>query len=988
MLLARIVRRARVVSFLLAAVCGLLSAGLAVAQAPADAQAAERFFENKVRPLLAESCFKCHGPQAHKGGLRLDSRAAMLAGGDSGPALVPGDTAGSLLVQVLSYGDDYVQMPPSGKLPADKIADLTAWVKMGAPWPGADADPPVAKRREFSIREADRAHWSFQPVRRPVVPQVDDKTWSTSPIDAFILAGLRLRGLAHNPPADKAALIRRATYDLTGLPPTPEEVSAFVADTSPDAYERLVDRLLASPHYGEKWGRHWLDLVRYAETNSFERDNPKPNAWRYRDYVIQSFNNDKPFDQFIVEQLAGDELPQPTNDALIATGYYRLGIWDDEPADYEQARYDGLDDIVATTGQVFLGLTFDCARCHDHKIDPIAQKDYYGLLAFFQNIADYHNGGPTDEALIFQGPDERAAYERQVAALEQRRNDVQAELTAIEADYRALAEHARREGTTPADLDDLAYRFYRDTWDRLPDFDGLRPEQQGTLPDRLFDLGPRSRDVSIGFVFEGRLIVPAAGLYTFYLDSDDGSRLTVAGRQLIEYDGIHGTGNEKQARIELEPGRVPIRIDYFQKQHGLGLSVAWSGPGFDRRPLSTSGTSKPNKSKKDAKAAAPIDEALGPRLLGADRFTRYQALVRELKQLKEQTVPVAKALCVRERGPEAPDTFVLVRGNPHVQGEKVSAAFPAILGGGSPQLAEQGDGAATARRRIALARWMASESNPLTARVMANRLWQYHFGRGLVRSSSNFGLQGDKPTHPELLDWLASELVASGWKLKPLHRAIMLSQAYRMSSRSAAAALAEDPANDALWRFDMRRLTSEEIRDSILALNGTLNLKMYGPSIYPEIPPEALAGQSRPGAGWGKSSPEEQARRSVYIHAKRSLMTPLLERFDMAEPDRSAPVRFSTTQPTQALTMLNSTFVNQQAALFAARLRRENPSNARAQVARALYLATQREATAGEIERGCRLVEQLQHDHQASDDAALGLFCLVVLNLNEFVYLD
>jgi hypothetical protein len=582
-------------------------------------------------------------------------------------------------------------------------------------------------------------------------------------VDAFILARLEAKGLRPNPPAPKGELIRRVYYDLTGLPPTPEEVEAFVADRSPRAYEALIERLLASPHYGEKWGRHWLDLVRFAETNSYERDNPKPFAWRYRDYVIRALNRDTPYDRFVREQLAGDELADSTPDALIATGYYRLGIWDDEPTDRLQARYDGLDDIVATTGQVFLGLTVDCARCHDHKIDPIPQKDYYRLVAFFQNINHYRNGGPTDVRPI-----------------------------------------ATRRGGTPK-------------------------------------------------------------------------------------------------------GRRPTR---------------------------------------------------------------------------------EQALCVTEAGRTAPETYVLLRGNPHVKGVRVEPAFPVILGGHKPVIPAPAEGARTTGRRRVLADWIVTGDNPLTARVMANRIWQHHFGRGIVRSPNNFGLQGDKPTHPELLDWLAAEFVRQGWRLKPLHRLILNSNAYRMSSRGNRAGLAADPANDLFWRFDMRRLTAEEIRDSILAVTGTLNPKMYGPGVYPEIPREVLAGQSMPGKGWGKSPPPEQNRRSVYVHVKRSLLTPILESFDVAETDRSAPVRFSTTQPTQALHMLNSAFLNKQAALLAGRLRREAGNDASNQVRRALFLATARPPNEAEVKRGVGLVEALREKDGASAGVALKCFCLLVLILNEFVYLD
>ncbi|HEX8200094.1 MAG TPA: DUF1553 domain-containing protein, partial [Isosphaeraceae bacterium] len=806
--------------------------------------------------------------------------------------------------------------------------------------------------------------------------------WTRNPIDAFLLAGLEAHGLRPNHPAARHELIRRVTYDLTGLPPTPEEVDTFLADDRPDAYERLVDRLLASPHHGERWGRHWLDLVRFAETNSYERDAPKPGAWRYRDYVIRSFNRDTPFDRFTREQLAGDELPDGGIDGRIATGYYRLGIWDDEPTDRAQAEFDGLDDLVATTGGVFLGLTIDCARCHDHKLDPIPQKDYYRLLAFFRNITPYRNGGPTDEAPIFTSAAEEDAYAQEARALGRTRAEVQSALAALEDEFRARA------GLAPAsrpDLEGLHYAFYRDTWDRLPDFAALKPEDVGRLPGGLFDLSPRTRDDAFGFVFEGELIVPRDGTYTFDLDSDDGSRLIIGGRTVAEHDGLHDFGQGKTAAVALAQGRVPIRLEYFQGQGGSGLRVGWSGPGFGRRPLSLApGEPRPT-------TAADVSRRIredGARVLGPEAFGRYQTLRRELQELIKHRVPGPKALCVTEAGPVAPPTFVLLRGNAHVPGDPVEPAFPEVLGAASPAIPPPAPGARTTGRRRVLADWIASADNPLTARVLANRVWQHHFGRGIVRSPSNFGLQGDRPTHPELLDWLASELIRQGWHLKPLHRLILTSNAYRMSARADARGLALDPANDRFWRFDMRRLFAEEIRDSILAVSGTLNPKMDGPGIYPEIPPEVLAGQSVPGKGWGHSPPGEQARRSVYIHVKRSLLVPILEGFDLAETDRSSPVRFSTTQPTQALALLNGAFLNRQAAALAARLRREAGAEVAAQVRLALRLATAREPGEAEVRRGVELIAALRTHEGLGADEALRMCALMVLNLNEFLYLD
>ncbi|HLK58952.1 MAG TPA: DUF1549 and DUF1553 domain-containing protein [Chthonomonadaceae bacterium] len=678
--------------------------------------------------------------------------------------------------------------------------------------------------------------WSFRPVKRPNIPAVKNTAWVKSPIDAFVLAKLEANGLQPAPPASRQVLIRRAYYDLIGLPPSPQDVQAFVADTAPNAWEKLIDRLLASPQYGERWGRHWLDLVRYAESNSFERDSPKPYVWRYRDYVIRSLNADKPYDQFIREQLAGDELEAVTPDTLIATGYYRLGQWDDEPADPEQARYDELDDIITTTGQTFLGLTVNCGRCHDHKLDPIPQKDYYRMLSFFQGITRY---GPPVEGNSLRSiafPEEQQRFERENSAYKQKLEAIRVELTGIEAIARK-------------------------------------------------DFSPVERE---------------------------------------EFKG--------------EMNRIPIL-------------------------------------KKRA-----------PGILSEAQFQRYVALTQQRADLlKSPPKGLEQALCVTESGADPAPTHVLLRGNPHVPGDEVTPAFLSVLAPPTPNIRTANG---SSGRRLALANWIASKDNQLTARVMVNRIWQYHFGRGIVRSTSNFGNLGNRPTHPELLDWLASEFVADGWKLKPLHKQILMSNAYKMSSQSEPKALAKDPENDLLWRFDMRRLEAEEVRDSILAVNGSLNPKMFGPPIYPTIPPEVLAGQSVPGAGWEKSPPEEQTRRSIYIHIKRSLTVPLLARFDAADTDLTCPVRFATTQPTQALSMLNSTFLNDQARIFAASLLKQAGSDPKAQVRLALWRTLQREPTAKEIERGVKFIQSTVAEQQVSEAEALRFYCVIALNLNEFLYLD
>ena len=931
-------------------------------------------FSQDIQPLLAKRCVACHGPDTQEAGLRLDDRSGATKELDSGSrAIVPRKAAESEILARITSTDPDLQMPPEGpRLTPGQVESLRRWIDEGAEW---------------------KEHWAFCGLERPAVPTIGGVT---NPIDAFIRDGLARRGLPVPSPANKIALVRRATYDITGLPPSEQEVRDFLADESPLAWERVVDRLLASPHYGEKWARHWLDLVRYADTNSFERDGDKPHAWRYRDYVIRSLNDDKPYDQFVIEQLAGDELPDPSADALIATAYYRLGIWDDEPADRLQSRYDWFDDIVATTGQAFLGLTINCARCHDHKIDPLTQRDYYSLLAFFHNITPMANGGPGIEQPVFVNDAERQEYTQKVAELKQRRDAAQQAVTEIESRFRSEWERRAAGQTNGGDLDDVQFRFYRDTWTTLPVFDDLKAEDVGVVSSNLLDIAvaPSLRPDSFGYVFTGFLKVPADGDYTFVLDSDDGSRLTIDGKTVLEYDGIHGEGNPKTAVVSLRAGRIPIRLDYFQWLHGKGLSLAWSGLGFAQRSLSA------KAGQKEFNLATAIRED-GENILGADAKREYDRRLKELEECKKEQVPVATALVVTERGRTAPDTFVLYRGNPHAEPRsenRVEPAFPAILRAPSPEIVPP-KSVESSGRRLALAKWIASPENPLTARVVANRMWQHHFGRGIVRSASNFGFAGDPPTHPELLDWLAAEFIANGWRLKHLHKRILMSEAYRATSTANAEAFAKDPLNDAFWRFDMRRLAAEELRDSIHVASGAFNPKMYGPGIYPEIPSEVMAGQSRPGSGWGSSPPDEQARRSIYAHWKRSLLTPILADFDAADTDSSCPVRFVTTQPTQALGMMNGAFLQKQARVFADRARREALAAAKQPgetadddttriVRRALEIALVRPISDKEVADGVALVDRLEDTDGVSPSRAIELYCLMVLNLNEYAYLD
>ncbi len=827
-----------------ALLCGLMPS-LQAADPALSAREQVDFFSGKVRPLLVKNCFKCHAGPKVKGGLHLDNRAGLMKGGDSGRAVNLKRPEKSLLLEAINYDLEGYEMPPKGKLPADQIEILKRWIRMGLPiTPDFAGTIGRSDKKTPQVNAQTKAFWSFQKVKRTAAPKIKDRAWVRNPIDRFVLARLEQAGLAAPAAAGKTALLRRATYDLTGLPPTPKEIDAFLVDDSPRAFDKVVDRLLKSPHYGEKWARHWLDLVRYAESNSYERDGTKPHVWRFRDYVIRSFNSDKPFDQFAREQLAGDELEEVTADGMVATGYYRLGIWQDEPVDREQSRFEDLDDILRTTTEVFLGLTVGCARCHDHKLDPIRQKDYYRLLAFFRNIRRYGVRGG--------------------------RSITDASVTSV---------------ATAAEL----------------------KRNRGLVARHKADLADVEKQLKV--------------LDTGYKDL-------------------------------LEGGEVD---DFKREQNRV-----------------------------------PILKKKVPGKLTKEKFEAYQKLTARRDQLRKFRPPgFSQALVVKELGPNPPQTFVQIRGNAHARGDKVEPGFPLVLSPPEPKIQPPAKGARSANRRRALAEWITSRENPLTARVMANRLWQYHFGRGIVVSSNNFGFAGRRPTHPQLLDWLAADLVDGGWTLKRMHRRIMLSATYRMSSRSNAKAMAADPTNQLFWRFNMRRLSAEEIRDSVLAVNGALNRKkMFGPSIYTIIPREILQGQSRPGADWGKSSPQDRNRRSIYVHVKRSLVVPMFESFDSPDLDNSCPVRFTTTQPTQSLALLNSQFSQREANVFAEFLRKRAGNDPVAQVTLALKRSLQRPPTDAEVRRGVSLIEVLRKQDKASPELALKSFCLLALNLNEFLYLD
>jgi hypothetical protein len=1086
-----------------------------------------QFFRDRIQPILAAKCVKCHGEEEKvESNFFLTSRAAVLRGGELGPAVDLANPSESSLLKAVRY--DELQMPPSGKIAPADVAALEQWVRDGLPWPIELEREPTATQQHHKpagVTAEDRQYWAYQPVVQPRVPEVKGSTWVRTPVDAFILRKLEECGLAPTSPASAHSLIRRATYDLTGLPPIPEDVAAFEkayqGSNAEAAYEALIDRLLTSPHYGEKWGRHWLDLVRYAESHGYERDSAKPFAWRYRDYVIDSLNRDKPYDQFLREQLAGDQFPEVTPESLTATGYYRLGTWDDEPADRELAKYDILDGIVSTTSSVVLGMSVGCARCHDHKKDPILQRDYYKLLDCFRDLTDMNR----ENLRRIATPAERKSFEEARARKEHDESVWQSELAAIEAKFARVAPSYGVDvsAVDASDLSELTYRLYRDSWKSLPEFDSLKAETFGKIPGNRFTLAVASRAEAFGLVLEGKLRVPQDGQYTFVANMREGFDVRIDGKSILRKSaaGVH----EGTTTVSLKAGLRAIRIDFFNEANVPKLQLAWSGPGFSRRLLTDNAqpgemieggttwayrTQKPDRNWAEPSfddtnwrrgaagfgtrgtpgaeigtewrgkdiwlrrtfrvatipetfavdvhhdedveiylngrrvfertghtvkyerfdlgpAAAkhlkvgenllavhcrqtgggqyidvrPVDAAEslsdlvkehGARVLGPEAADRYTKLSNQLAASRKSPVaePGIDVMAVGVRKPLP--THVLLRGLPQAEGDLVTAGVPEVVAPKGFQLTSAVVGSQdreVAAPRTALAEWLADESNPLTARVMVNRLWQYHFGRGLVGSSNDFGKLGEFPTHPELLDWLAVDFFRGGWKLKRMHKLLMLSSTYRLSSTPTEQGLALDPGNTLVWRANTRRLAAEEVRDSILATSGLLNLRIGGPSVYPPIPKEVLAGQSRPGEGWPTSvKPDDVNRRSVYVHVKRSLQLPILAMHDQADTDGSCAVRYTTTVPTQSLGMLNGEFIHEQAQALAERLGREYPNDSAAQIRRAVQLTAQRDPTADELRRDLAFLKEAQSADGLKPEAALELYCLLMLNTNEFFYVD
>ena len=796
--------------------------------------------------ILATNCSGCHGGAMQMSRLDLRTRASMLAGGERGPALVPGDASKSRLYRAAAHLDQ-PNMPPGKELPDWQLVVLRRWIETGAPWseseaPKVDEKAALSAMEERPITPEERRFWAFRPVVRPDPPAVRNSAWVRNPVDAFLLAALEAKGLKPSPPADPRALIRRAYLDLTGLAPEPAEVEAFVHDKSPDAFERVVDRLLASPHYGERWARHWLDLVRYADSGGFEYDRDRPQAWRYRDYVVSAFNSDKPYDRFVREQIAGDELDGNNPDALIATAFLRMGV--EANIKSEQTRLDELDDIVSTASSAFLGMTLGCARCHNHKFDPIPQKDYYRIQAvFFSTKPHDYPLAPAEQ--VARRSAEQKRIDALIAPLRKR-------ISEIEAPYRARLIAAKK--------------------DKLPDYMKLALR---TPPEKRT---------------EGQTLNVIQVEKTFKVDED-----------------------ELQATL------------------------------------------------------SPADSAARAALV---------AQIAELDRSRPAPLPVATG--VAEGGREPLPSYFLFRGSAGQKGSRMQPGVLSVAAKADAVFPQPPPEAKSSWRRRGFADWVVSPENPLTARVMVNRIWEHHFGEGLVRTPSNFGKTGMPPSNPQLLDWLAGEFVRQGWSLKAMHRLLMTSNAYRMASDDVPESVRIDPENRYVWRMTRRRLEGEVLRDNILAAAGTLDRRIGGPGVFPYIDPSLWQGSS--GRQWSGQSDADRStwRRSLYVFSKRSIPLPMLDVFDKPDAIASCARRTNSITAPQALILMNDGFVLMQAKFFAQRLRREAAPAAAAQVDRAFAIALSRPPSNAERERATAFL--------AGSPEGLVDFCQTLLSTNEFAY--
>ncbi|HXG61209.1 MAG TPA: PSD1 and planctomycete cytochrome C domain-containing protein [Planctomycetota bacterium] len=875
---------------------------------PADREGIE-FFEKKIRPVLVEKCYSCHSAQAPKlkANLRLDSREGLLKGGDMGPALKPGDPDGSLLIQAIRYKDEDLRMPPKERLPKEVVADFEEWVRRGAPDPRTGGAPSGKDR---DPKASARAHWAFRPVADPAPPAVRRADWVRTPVDRFILARLEEKGLTPAPEADRRALLRRLSYDLTGLPPSPEELEAFVRDPAPDAYERAVDRLLGSPHFGERWARHWLDLARYADTKGYvgQEDRRYPFAYTYRDWVIRAFNEDLPYDRFVTLQLAADRVAGESDKRdLAAMGFLTVG------RRFINNIHDIIDDRIDVVTRGLMGLTVSCARCHDHMYDPIPTKDYYALYGVFASSQE-----PKDLPVLEpreKTPDHRA-FEKELAerreAVERFRREQHARLTGELRKKETIAKY-------------------------------LQAAAQARTAEAVKDVAGK-RDLSAYALERWRAFLEKA--------ASSGDALFAPWRAYAALPEAEFAARAAQVKLDGVPApvarafeRPPASLAEAAQRYGEILAA------HDREePFEEPDREAIRKALRgaDAPAQAPLAEV--ERLFTRAERDKKRQLENRIEELKATHPGAPEHAMVLTDLPEPREPRVFVRGNPNQQGEAVPRRFLTLLGG---RVFREGSG------RLELAREIVRPDNPLTARVWVNRVWGHVFGKPIVGTTSDFGVRSDAPTHPELLDWLARRFVEEGWSTKKLLRLLLRSAVYRQASDDRPEGLAADPENRLLWRMNRKRLDFEAMRDSLLAVSGRLDRTMGGRSVPLVTNPTAKMRMEAETIKVDVGDPTKDSyatRRSVYLFVDRQNLPGTLRVFDFASPDTHSPRRYETTVPQQALFMMNGRFVVELARALAARPEVSGEADPARRVAALYRLAFGRAPTPEETALGLRFV--------------------------------
>jgi mono/diheme cytochrome c family protein len=916
-------------------------------------QNTDEFFEKKVRPILAQKCQVCHNAKAGMAGLDLSTAEGFAKGGDSGPVIDTEKVENSRILKVISY-DEKLKMPPTGKLKDEEIAAISEWVKAGAPWPGSKTgSKDVPKRLEtaaapINFTDDEKKFWAFQAVSAAQPPPVKNEAWIRSPIDRFVLARLESKGLTPAPPATKVALLRRATFDLTGLPPTSVEITAFLADTTPNAFTKVVERLLASPRYGEKWGRHWLDVARYADSSGNDEDHRYPHAWRYRDYVIDSFNKDLPFDQFIQEQIAGDLLPSTgvNRRGIVATGFLALGPKALAQQDKTKMLYDVYDEQVDVTTKAFLGLTVSCARCHDHKFDPIRTRDYYSMISVFASTRSFSKpeafvSEPLTTPLVPKTDFDRyeAARRANDDLMKRNQNDID------EIISRVKEPAARSAASQLAAIMLASRRVYASNADPAEEARklGLKLDRFQRWVNYLKPGKPREHLLA----WENASPADLERVAIEY-QSRFSARLAEWNKRVAEWrkkydEAIARKKSPLPGKPEFEAGHDRFFAQvYFGKEGPLQFSEKDEGD-FSASDVST-----------------------------------IKQLRAQRDEIRKRAPKQPEMACAVTEG-EAVSQKVFIRGDYHNPGDDVPRAVPAILTIAAPQPPmRNGSG------RLELARWIASPSNPLTSRVIVNRMWHWHFGEGIVGTPDNFGRMGETPADPGLLDYLAQEFFRGGWSLKAMHRAMMLSSTYQMSSLIPKEAVNRDPENRYLSRFNRRRLDVEEMRDALLAIDGSLDTTMGG---------SLQTGTGTDGENDNKRlslKPESSKRRSVYLPLRRANLPALLNLFDFGDATTVNGERQLTNVPTQALFWLNSEFVTERAANVARGLVKSANPASRATINRAYLRVLNRPASVDEIARAQSYLREHRRRFPGKDSDLNGWASLVrvLMASNEFMYVD